>query len=79
MRIAQHLLLASLVLGSAISAAAQSDAVPTTPTDWLLYRDEVNGISFRYPPDLRVISTPATDSSYGLLLSVDLYSGHQFD
>ena len=74
MRLIRALLLALLVIAAAASAFAQSLATPTTPTDWLEYRDDASGFSFRYPPTLKVVK-PSLEHMHvrGVLSVVQLW------
>ncbi len=69
---ARHLLFTLLVLASAATAFAQPVATPTA--DWLDYRDDANGIAFRYPPNLKVV-VPSVEgpNASGLVSIVELW------
>jgi hypothetical protein len=49
------LLLLLAIFSFAVEARGQGASVPQT---WQLYRDEVNGFSFRYPSSLHVVESP---------------------
>jgi hypothetical protein len=54
----------------AVEARGQAARVPET---WRLYRDDVNGFSFRYPSSLHVVESPVEPMHIdGLLLAVEV-------
>ena len=73
-RVVRALLRVMLVIASAATAFAQPVATPTPPTDWLVYRDDANAISFRYPPNLNVVK-PSLEHMHvrGLVSIVQLW------
>ena len=80
----KRLLLAMLVLASVVTGSSQSRVTPRANSAWRVYRDDVNGIAFRYPPDLRVVTPSVADAhidglvSLVLLVPADDPSPHPF-
>ena len=63
-----------LVLASVVTGSSQS-RVPQANSSWREYRDDANGIAFKYPPDLRVVTPSVTDAHIeGLVNLVHLVS-----
>jgi len=65
-------LLAILVPAAVATASSQSRVTPHANRSWHLYRDDVNGIAFSYPPDLRVVTPSVADQHIEGLVSLVL-------
>lgn len=59
-----------------IGRARAAQSLPSPGANWRTFLDDVNGISFRYPPDLKV-AMPSVETAHiaGLVSVVQLWSG----